>query len=203
MIVIVFRAGYASLKQAQTNPKRKNLMTHSYGPCNETCPTPQSCSVSGDCHFVDLDSTERLYVPDEFNCPENYSCPTQAICTTSKLCHEQMQFSSQTTWYRHIVYLRRIVGDHYIWMLSGNIGDHCIVDQWMNHKITPTMTEKRRLHEAQQWVEYVVDLCGEEIARAWFVGGNVEGMYVHEAISQDRFDLVEASANEQPYIWAT
>jgi hypothetical protein len=171
-------------------------MTHPLSPCNENCPSPLRCFDNSTCATINLDTPQSIGITDEFACVENYRCPTAAMCHLSKLCQEQMHLSSQTTWYRHITYLRQVIGDHQIWLLSGNIGDDCIVKQWIQLEVVPTADEKQRLHIAQQCVESIADLRGQDIARGWFVGRNVAGMYAYEAFRKDRFDLIEESANK-------
>ena len=169
-------------------------MTHPVSPCNENCPTPMWC-FENNCVARSNNSGERHdEEPDDFLCPEDITCESQETCIAIGFCHKQMQHPAQTAWYRRIKRLNDIVGEHQVWLLSGNIGDICVVDQWLSFECEPSPYEKIRMLVADTWLAYVEARMGTRIAHAWFIGSNFDGQPAYVALSNDQFHLIEKSA---------
>lgn len=134
--------------------------------------------------------------PDDYVCPEDITCETQETCDTIGFCYKQTGHPTGTAWYQRIQRLRTIIGDYQIWLLSGDISDDCIVDQWLHLKREPTPDEKLRLLTADKWLAYVESRRGADYARAWFIGNNFDGFPAYVALRQDYYYLLEESAKE-------
>lgn len=71
------------------------------------------------------------------------------------------------------------------------------IDAWLNRDKAPSAEQCRRLEEAHTNFLSVAASEGEDTARAWFIGSNVgeDETSPVEALAQDQFDEVRASAN--------
>ncbi|USN95989.1 MAG: hypothetical protein H6797_02805 [Candidatus Nomurabacteria bacterium] len=171
-------------------------MTHPFSACNENCPTPVWCIDKGCVHTFATSAERHDQEPDDFICPEDIACDSQEICDSIGFCRKQLVHPTETAWYQRIRRLGDIIGYHQIWLLSGNIDDICIVDQWLNLKCEPTTDEKLRMLAADRWLTYVQARKGISFARSWFIGNNFYGFPAYVALRDDMFALLEESAKE-------
>lgn len=171
-------------------------MTHPFSPCNEQCTAPKGCFQ--ECSYEFNRMHERHdQEPDDFICPEDITCEMQDTCNAFGVCYRQTQMKpTKTAWYKRILHLRNMIDDHQIWLVSGDIGDICIVDRWIELEIEPTPEQKLRMLCAEKWLKYVAQRKGLAAARAWFIGNNFDGYPAYVALRDDYFYLLEQSAKE-------